>query len=91
MNLRIGGTALIFLFLAGCAAPMGEREAQLRASRSLRDFCAGAACGTPRMTKSQKIRDRWLVDFETAGGLYTVTVDPGGNTNVTVWDKSVSR
>ena len=91
MSLRFGGTVLIFLLLAGCAAPMSQREAQLRASRSLREFCVGTTCGTPRMLKSQKIKSRWLVDFETASGLYTVTVDPGGNTNVTVWDKSVSR
>jgi hypothetical protein len=90
---RHRGTALsiIFLLLAGCVAPMGQREAELRASHSLRNFCAASPCGTPRLVKTQKLKDRWLVDFETAGGLYTVAVDSGGNANVTVWDKNSAR
>jgi hypothetical protein len=70
---------------------MNQREAELRAGRSLRSFCADTTCGTPRLVKAQKIKDRWLVDFETPRGLYTVAVDSGGNTNVSVWDKNVVR
>lgn len=91
MTPRIWGTALILLLLAGCAGPMGSREAEARATRSLRDFCADAKCGSPRLVKAQKIKDRWLVDFETPAGLYTVAVDSGGDTNVTVWDKNPAR
>jgi hypothetical protein len=70
---------------------MTQREAETRAGRSLRAFCASASCGSPRFLKTQKIRDRWLVDFETASGLYTVSVDRGGNTNVSIWDKALTR
>jgi hypothetical protein len=87
------GTALIFstLVLAGCAGPMGQREAEQRASRSLTRFCQQTACGAARLLKAQKIKDRWLVDFETQAGLYTVAVGQGGNTDVTVWDKNPVR
>jgi hypothetical protein len=70
---------------------MGQREAELRASRSLRSFCQQSPCGTLRLLKAQKIKDRWLVDFETPGGLYTVAVNRGGNTEVSVWDKNPVR
>jgi hypothetical protein len=77
--------------LAGCAAPLGQREAETRANRSLRNFCQDKACGPARLVKSQKIKNRWLVDFETSGGLYTVAVDKGGNTDISVWDKNPAR
>jgi hypothetical protein len=70
---------------------MGQREAESRASRSLRDFCVAAPCSGAHLVKAQKIKDRWLVDFETPGGLYTVAVDRGGGTNVSVWDKNPAR
>ncbi len=70
---------------------MGQREAVSRAGRSLRAFCQEKACGTPRLVKSQKLSSRWLVDFETPAGLYTVAVDSGGSTNVSVWDKNAPR
>jgi len=77
--------------LAGCASPMGQREAEARANHSLNNFCRQAACGTAKLIKAQKIKTRWLVDFETQAGLYTVMVDQGGNTQVSVWDKSLAR
>jgi hypothetical protein len=70
---------------------MGQREAEQRASRSLRNFCQQTPCGTARLLKVQKIKDRWLVDFETPRGLYTVAVDRGGGTDVSVWDKNSPR
>jgi hypothetical protein len=87
------GAVVVFstLILAGCAGPMGQREAEVRASRSLRSFCQQTPCGTLRLLKAQKIKDRWLVDFETPGGLYTVAVNRGGNTEVSVWDKNPVR
>ena len=87
------GAALILsvLVLAGCAGPMSQREAQARAGRSLRDFCAGTPCGPVHLVKAQKLKDRWLVDFETANGLYTVAVNQGGGTDVSVWDKNTAR
>ena len=53
----------------------------------MRDFCQNKACGTAHLVKSEKFKNRWLVNFETAGGLYTVAVDKGGNTDISVWDK----
>ena len=79
------------IVLAGCAGPMGQREAETRANNSLNNFCRQAACGAARLIRTQKIKDRWLVDFETQAGLYTVTVDRGGNTQVSVWDKNPTR
>ncbi len=70
---------------------MRQREAESRASRSLQTFCQNKACGPARLVKTEKIKNRWLVDFETLGGLYTVAVDPGGNTDVSVWDKNPVR
>lgn len=67
---------------------MGQREAELRAGRSLAEFCRQAPCGSPRLVKTQKLRTRWLVDYETPRGLYTVAVDQGGQTQVSVWDKN---
>ena len=63
------GAALILsvLVLAGCAGPMSQREAQARAGRSLRDFCAGTPCGPVHLVKAQKLKDRWLVDFVSVG------------------------
>ena len=87
----LGAFFISSFLLAGCAAPMSQREAETRAGRSLREFCAQTPCGSARLIKAQKIRDRWLVDYETAGGLYTVAVDRGGNTDVSVWDKNVAR
>jgi hypothetical protein len=70
---------------------MGQREAETRAGRSLRGFCAGSPCGSFRLVKAQKIKERWLVDYESATRLYTVAVDRSGNTNVSVWDKTAPR
>jgi hypothetical protein len=70
---------------------MRQREAQSRAGQSLRSFCRDKACGAPHLVRTQKLKDRWLVDFETAGGLYTVAVNPGGSTDVSVWDKNSPR
>jgi hypothetical protein len=71
---------------------MRQREAELRASRSLNSFCRGKACGPAKLVKAQRLKNnRWLVDFETQGGVYTVMVDNGGNTQVSVWDKNLSR
>jgi hypothetical protein len=67
---------------------MGQREAELRANRSLKNFCQQTPCGAVRLLKTQKIKDRWLVDYETQGGLYTVAVSLSGHTDVSVWDKN---
>jgi len=76
------------LLLAGCAGPVNQREAETLASRSLRKFCAASPCGAPRLVKTERLKDRWMVDFDAPNGLYTVAVDRSGNTEVTAWDKN---
>jgi hypothetical protein len=70
---------------------MGQREAVTRANRSLASFCRQAACDQPKLRKAQKLKDRWLVDYESQTRLYTVMVDNGGNSQVSLWDKNPSR
>ena len=91
MIFRKLGFVLCSLTLLGCVAPMGQREAQILANRRLTQFCRTTVCGTPHLLKAQKIKDRWLVDYEATGGLFTVAVDSGGNTDVSVWDKNSPR
>jgi hypothetical protein len=91
VTFRIAVLLLCGVAVAGCAGPMGQREAEARANRSLTSFCRQAACGTARLVKTEQIKDRWLIDFETQGGLYTVTVDRSGAAKVSVWDKNAPR
>jgi hypothetical protein len=88
---RAAALFLCAVSLTACAGPMGQREAVSRANRSLRNFCSQAACGAIRIVKAQKLKNNWLVDYETQTGLYAVMVDNGGNTQVSVWDKNPSR
>jgi hypothetical protein len=78
--------ALPPLLLAGCAGPMGRQEAESYASRRMARFCA-RACGTWHITGAQRMKDRWLVDFDAPRHKLSVLVDDGGNTEVTVWNK----
>ena len=43
------------------------------------------------LVAAQKLKGRWLVDYESPAGKYTVAVDSGCNTQVSVWDKSLGR
>ena len=88
---KVFGLFFCSTLLTACASPMGQREAVTRANRSLLNFCRQAPCGQPRLVKAQQLKQRWLVDFETQARLYTVMVDNGGNTQVSVWDKNPSR
>ena len=89
--IRPAGGASILLCLAallgGCVAPMTTREAQQIASTRLNKYCHGR-CGTLTIAGTQKIKDRWLVDFEAPQEKFTVIVENDGNSKVTVWDKS---
>ena len=73
--------------LGGCAAPMTTREAQQIATTRLNKYCRGH-CGTVTMARTQKIKNRWLVDFEAPQEKFTVIVENDGNSKVTAWDKS---
>ena len=70
---------------------MGQREAVSRANRSLSSFCRQTPCGSIKLVKAQRLKNNWLVDYETQAGLYAVMVDNGGNTQVSVWDKNPAR
>jgi hypothetical protein len=72
--------------LAGCFAPMTAREAQDIAQTRLTKYCNGN-CGAVTLAATQKIKDRWLVDFEAPRHKFTVTVESDGNSKVTTWDK----
>ena len=41
-----------------------------------------------RLAHTQKIKDRWLVEFDTAATSYGVAVAGDGNTEISIWDKS---
>ena len=61
------------------------------AGASLRRFCREQPCGATKLVAAQKIKDRWLVDFDAPAGRYTVAVDADGETEVSVWDKNPAR
>ena len=75
--------------LAGCVAPMTAREARDIASTRLNKYC-NSRCGTVAWSNTQKIKKRWLVDFEGQRQKFTVTVEGDGNSRITVWDKGVA-
>ena len=78
------GVATILLW--GCAAPMTTREAQSIARERLGQYCK-ERCGALALAHTQKIKSRWLVDFEAPHQKFTVIVENDGNSKVTVWDK----
>ncbi|MEO8301428.1 MAG: hypothetical protein ABI608_06535 [Rhizomicrobium sp.] len=79
--------AILVAALAGCAAPMTTREAQSIASTRLTKYCSGR-CGAVTLAHTQKIKNRWLVDFEAPRQKFTVIVENDGNSQISVWDKS---
>ena len=84
------GSAVLVLLsaaLSACVGPMAAREAQDLAQDRMARYCQNR-CGTLHLTRAQKIKDRWLVDFDSPARRFTVTVDNGGNTKVDVWDKT---
>ena len=67
--------------------PVTTREAQAIASNRLNKYCRGR-CGAVTLAHTQKIKERWLVDFEAPRQKFTVIVKADGNSEITVWDKS---
>ena len=72
--------------LAGCFAPMTTREAQNIANTRLIKYC-NSQCGTLTLGRTQRIKNRWLVDFDSPRQRFTVIVENDGNAKVTAWDK----
>lgn len=80
--------SLVGLALAGCIAPMTAREARDIAHARLDKYCRGY-CGPLTWSNTQKIKKRWLVDFDGQRQKFTVIVEDDGNSTVTTWDKGV--
>jgi len=72
--------------LGGCFAPMTTREAQDIANTRLTRYC-NSRCGALTLGRTQRIKDRWLVDFEAPRQKFTVIVENDGNSKITTWDK----
>ena len=82
-----GATILIAAdSLLGCVAPMTTREAETVAHDRVVKYCNGR-CGALTMAHTQKIKSRWLVDFEAPRQKFTVIVEDNGNSKITVWNK----
>lgn len=83
-----GAAILVFCLplLSGCLAPMSLGEAQDYAGRRLERYC-GTRCGAYHLAGSQRLKSRWLLDYDTPAHKLTVVVEDDGNTKVTVWDK----
>ena len=84
--LRGAAVLLTLIPLAGCFAPMSTHEAQSIASTQLTRYCAGK-CGAISLARTQRIKNRWLVDFEAPRQKFTVIVENDGNARVTAWEK----
>jgi hypothetical protein len=84
--LRGAFIAISLIALGGCFAPMTTREAQDIANTRLAKYCNGR-CGAVTLGRTQRIKDRWLVDFEAPRQKFTVIVENDGNSKVTAWDK----
>jgi len=65
---------------------MTTREAQDIAHTQLTKYCNGR-CGAVALGRTQKIKSRWLVDFEAPRQKFTVIVEDNGNAQVTAWQK----
>ncbi len=83
-----GAIILSLIALGGCIAPMSAREAEGIANVRLTKYCRGN-CGDFKLAHTQKIKDRYLVDFEAPRQTFTVIVESDGNSTVTAWDKTL--
>jgi hypothetical protein len=84
--MRGGLVTISIALLGGCIAPMTTREAQDIANARLTKYCNGR-CGALALGRTQKIKSRWLVDFEAPRQKFTVIVEDNGNSRVTAWQK----
>jgi hypothetical protein len=74
------------VLLSACAAPVNMREAQTIARERVVRYCSGR-CGAITLARTQKIKDRWLVDLDDPRHKFTVIVENDGNARVSVWNK----
>jgi hypothetical protein len=92
MRLPIRGAliAIGLAVLSGCFAPVQQIEAQQIAQKRVDGYCR-ARCGGVTLAHTQRIKGRWLIDFDGPRQTFTVTVEDDGNAKVDVWDKSLAR
>ena len=81
-----GGSVAIAILLSGCVAPMTTREAQDIAHDRLIKYC-NDRCGALTLAHTQKIKSRWLVDYDSPRQKFTVIVEDDGNAKITVWSR----
>lgn len=74
------------LFLAGCISPMTTREAEDIAASRIKKYCA-SRCGAVTLARTQKLKKRWLVDFDGPRQKFMVVVEDDGNSKITTWNK----
>ena len=88
MKRPFGGAIILLtcIALAGCFAPLSTREAQTIASERLTKYCGGK-CGAVTLGRTQRIKSRYLVDFDAPRQRFTVIVENDGNAKVTAWAK----
>ena len=89
MKLPVWGAFIAVGLLSGCFAPVAQREAQAIAFKEVNRYCHNA-CGPLVQGRTQKIKDRWLVDLDGPRQKFTVTVETDGNYKVDAWDKSLA-
>ena len=65
---------------------MTTREAQDIARERIVRYCS-SRCGALTLAHTQKIKSRWLVDYEAPRQKFTVIVEDNGNSRLTVWNK----
>jgi hypothetical protein len=88
VNASFRGAFILFAAssLAGCFAPMTSREAQTIAHERVVKYCRDR-CGALTLAHTQKLKNRWLVDFDGPRQKFTVAVEDDGNNKLTVWNK----
>jgi hypothetical protein len=76
--------------LAGCASALTQRQAQNYAAVSLNRYCVEVSpCGARRISGAQRLKQGWLVDFDSPAARYGVLVHDNAVTEVSVWKKGV--
>ena len=89
MRFPAWGALIVPLFLLGCAGPMSLAEAKKTADREVTRFCRQKSdCGKLLQTRAQRVKDRWLVDYDSNGRVLTVAVDDDGNARLDIWNKN---
>jgi len=78
--------AIALCSVGGCFAPMTTREAQTIAHERVVNYCKDR-CGALTLAHTQKLKSRWLVDFDGPRQKFTVAVEDDGNSKVTIWNK----